>query len=81
MKAIKVWFDDEFIHVETHEHQLGKMPLKWFPSFENKTLEEKQEYELWDNGKWIHWEKIGEDLSVEGFFTFDKNKIISLQSR
>ncbi len=75
MKALRVWFDDNFIFVETEEHLIGKMPLKWFPSFTNKTLKEKEEFELWDEGSWIHWEKIGEDLSVEGFFTFDKEKL------
>lgn len=24
-------------------------------------------YELWDNGRWIHWEDLDEDLSVENF--------------
>jgi len=77
LKALRVWFDDNFIFVETVEHLIGKMPLKWFPSFKNKTQKEKEEFEFWDEGSWIHWEKIGEDLSVEGFFTFDKEKLVN----
>lgn len=72
MKAKKIWFDNEFIHVETTENKTGKMPLKWFKRLENAKTEELELFELWDEGSWIHWELLGEDLSVEGFFTFNK---------
>jgi hypothetical protein len=29
-------------------------------------------FELWNNGKWIHWEDLDEDLSAEGFLVFQK---------
>lgn len=73
MKAKKIWFDQEFIFVETTANKTGKMPLEWFKRLQNATLPELEQYELWNDNSWIHWEKLGEDLSVEGFFTFDKN--------
>ncbi len=73
MEAIKVWFDATYIYVETTEKNIGKMPLMWFPRLQKATSRELEEFELWAEGSWIHWESIGEDLSVEGFFTFKKN--------
>ena len=72
MEAGKIWFDDLFIYVETKEGRTGKMPLEWFPRLLNAGAAARQEYELWADNTWIHWEKIDEDLSVEGFFTFKK---------
>ena len=72
MNAKKIWFDKDFIYVETTENKMGKMPLKWFKRLENSKIEALEQFELWDEGSWIHWELLGEDLSVEGFFTFSK---------
>ena len=72
MEAKKVWFDTEFIFVETIQSKIGKMPLKWFPHLRNANLNQLEQFELWSDNSWIHWEVLGEDLSVEGFFTFKK---------
>ena len=72
MQATRIWFDDTHIYVETDTHQQGAMPLGWFPKLQKTTMAERQEYELWADKTWIHWEKVGEDLSVEGFFNFSK---------
>ena len=37
----------------------------------------QQDFELWGEGSWIHWEQIGEDLSTEGFFSFTKTNILA----
>ena len=78
MKANKIWFDENFIYVETTENKQGKMPLAWFPRLQKATSEDLQKFELWAEGSWIHWEDIGEDLSVEGFFTFKKDNTHSI---
>jgi len=72
MEAKKTWFDNEYIFVETTENKTGKMPLKWFPRLKNATLAQLEQFELWSDNSWIHWEFLGEDLSVEGFFKFRK---------
>jgi Protein of unknown function (DUF2442) len=71
-KATKVWFDQSNIYVNLTDGYIASMPLHWFPHLLNATIEQRQSYELWDDGKWIHWESIDEDLSVEGFLTFQK---------
>ena len=64
MKAKKIWFDKDFIYVETIENKTGKMPLKWFKRLENAKIEALEQFELWNEGSWIHWKLLGEDLSV-----------------
>ncbi len=73
MEATKIWFDSKYIFVETIENKIGKMPLEWFPKLLNAKKEDLENFELWSDNSWIHWENIGEDLSVEGFFKFHKN--------
>lgn len=70
MKAKKIWFDTHFIWVETSDNQVGKMPIQAFKKLANATEKQLLAFELWNDNQWIHWEEIGEDLSVDGFFTF-----------
>ena len=72
MEAKKIWFDKENIFVETTNNKIGKMPLKWFPKLLNAENSELLNFELWSDNSWIHWENLGEDLSVEGFISFKK---------
>ena len=77
MEAKKIWFDKDFIFVETKENKIGKMPLEWFPKLLNAEINELEKFELWSDNSWIHWENLGEDLSVEGFFNFNKKMELS----
>ena len=77
MYTKKIWFDDAFIYVETTDGKTGKTPLNWFPKLQNASPAMQQDFELWGEGSWIHWEQIGEDLSTEGFFSFTKTNILA----
>jgi Protein of unknown function (DUF2442) len=70
MKAKKIGFDNTSIWVETTEEKIGSLSLKAFKKLANATKEQLLKFELWNDNQWIHWEEIGEDLSVEGFFSF-----------
>jgi len=75
LKIVKVWFDTENIFIQTNDGTLKSHPLRWFPSLWNATAEQREKFEI---GKWgddIHWEELNEDLSLEGFFTFNKDEI------
>lgn len=72
MEAEKIWFDHSYIYLETKNKRKGKMPLDWFPKLKKAELSDLEKYELWAENSWIHWEKLGEDLSVDGFFTYKK---------
>ncbi len=74
MRVKNLSFSQEFIVLETEEGKKASMPLEWFPRLREATIKELENYELWSDGEWIHWEELGEDLSVEGFFSFDVAK-------
>ncbi|MDO9634212.1 MAG: DUF2442 domain-containing protein [Paludibacter sp.] len=68
----RLWFSADRIFIETKEGAVKSMPLEWFPRLKNATPAEKEDYELSAMG--IHWETIDEDLSFEGFFTYNKQQ-------
>ena len=69
----KIWFENERIFANLNDGRIVGMPLTWFPRLHNATESQRLNYELWNDGSWIHWEDLDEDLSVEGFITFSKN--------
>lgn len=67
MKSIKrVWTTPTEIWVEDEEGNQGFAAFDDYPRLRHATPEEREEYELSDEG--IHWPRIDEDLSFEGFF-------------
>lgn len=70
--AKKIWFDDSRIFAEFNDGRVIGMPLVWFPRLDNATDLQRANYEFWNNGAWIHWKELDEDLSAEGFLSFRK---------
>lgn len=68
MKLSKLWFDDEFIHIEMNTGKRAKMPLREVSSLELATDEQRRNYTVSAFG--IHWAELDEDLSFEGFFNY-----------
>ncbi len=66
----KVWFQDDGIFIQTVSGEERSHPLKWFPRLLNASKDEREDFELSPFG--IHWKKLDEDLSFEGFFCFSK---------
>lgn len=73
MDIARIWFDKEHIFLKTIDGVEKSMPLKWFPKLEKATPKQRENYELSPFG--IHWKTLDEDLSFEGFFTFQKENI------
>ena len=71
----KVWFDEENIFVLFDDGSEIKAPLELFPRLKNASQYQRNLYELWNNGKWIHWEEIDEDLSAEGFLQYQQHPL------
>ena len=69
----KIWFENKRIFANFNDGRILEMPLEWFPRLENAIEAQRLNYELWNEGSWIHWEDLDEDLSIEGFITFGKN--------
>jgi hypothetical protein len=69
--ACKIWFADERIFIQLSDDRVIGVPLSWYPKLKNATSDERNSYELWQHGKWIHWEMLDEDLSVEGLLKLE----------
>ena len=67
---IKIWFNENHIFIQTHSGEEKSHPLAWFPKLLNATKEQREDFELPPFG--IHWPKIDEDLSFEGFSSYHK---------
>ncbi|MFD0939185.1 DUF2442 domain-containing protein [Pedobacter boryungensis] len=67
---IKVWFEDNRIYIKNALGEKRSHPLSWFPKLLNASDEERNNFSISPFG--IHWEKIDEDLSFDGFNSFSK---------
>jgi hypothetical protein len=66
---IKVWFEDNQIFIKTESGEKKSHPLNWFPKLLNASEEQRNDFNISPFG--IHWESIDEDLSFEGFNSFN----------
>ena len=57
---------DECLSAELADGRTISVPLKWFPRLVHATLEERENWDLSDDGTHIHWPDLDEDISVEG---------------
>jgi len=42
------------------------VPLAWFPTLQQASLEARNKYRLIRGGIGIHWPELDEDISIEG---------------
>lgn len=61
-----VHFTKEAISVDLMDGRIITVPLVWYPSLLNATLEQRAHWEVCGGGYGIHWDAIDEDLSTEG---------------
>ncbi|MBS9767596.1 MAG: DUF2442 domain-containing protein [Flavobacteriaceae bacterium] len=69
----QVGFKDNNIFLETKNGIVKTMPLRWFKTLEKASDEQRANFTLSPFG--IHWEELDEDLSFDGFFTYNKDEI------
>ena len=75
LKIDKVWFDAENIYILVNDGTQKSHPLRWFDRLWNATPGQREKYEIGNRGDSIHWPELDEDLSLEGFYTYNKDKI------
>ncbi|NII29897.1 DUF2442 domain-containing protein [Pseudoflavitalea sp. X16] len=66
-KIEKVWFDETRIFIELTDKTVIGAPVAWYPHLRKGTHEQLNQYEIWSEGTWLHWEELDEDLSLDGF--------------
>ncbi len=42
------------------------VPILWYPRLWYGTPEERSHFELLDDGRYVHWPDLDEDLTIEG---------------
>jgi hypothetical protein len=64
MSPTAVRFDEHTMWVDLTDGRTIGVPLAWFPRLLRATPAQRQEVELSRIG--LHWEEIGEDISIAG---------------
>ena len=65
-KVIKIWLTDSEIWIQTEDGKTASERFADYPRLKFATPEQRNNYTTDNFG--IHWEKLDEDLSFEGFF-------------
>jgi hypothetical protein len=63
-KAVRC--DDETLWVDLADGRTIGAPLAWFPRLLRASVEDRGEVRISPSGRGLHWEKLDEDISVEG---------------
>jgi hypothetical protein len=65
-RAKKIWIDEENLWLLLSDGRQLSVPLVYFPRLLKATPEQRLQFETSGGGVGIHWEKLDEDISVEG---------------
>jgi hypothetical protein len=63
-KSVKV--SDERLTVDLVDGRTIMVPLGWFPRLWHGTAQERNHFEIFGDGAYIHWPDLDEDLTVAG---------------
>ena len=63
-KSVKV--SDEELSVDLVDGRTIMVPLAWFPRLWHGTPHERNHFEIFGDGAYIHWPDLDEDLTVAG---------------
>jgi len=63
-QSIKV--TDEALSADLVDGRTIVVPLTWFPRLKSGSLEERTNFEIIGDGRYIHWPDLDEDLTVAG---------------
>lgn len=48
------------------------VPLAWYPRLLSASAEQRRDYRLLEDGEYIHWPQVDEDLTVAGLLRGDR---------
>ena len=64
--AQRVWFARDMLWLRLADGRELGVPLEWFPKLARATQEQRERFEVFDQGFGIHWPDLDEDISVLG---------------
>ena len=69
VRARRLAFDRDTMWVELDDGRSLGVPLAWFPRLMRATAEQRENYRIGYSGNGLHWDDLGEDISVEGLLS------------
>ncbi len=68
-RAVAVDFIQDSLRVRLADGRELAVPLEWFPRLRDASDEDRRVWRLIGGGIGIYWERLDEDLSVEGLLS------------
>ena len=65
-RAQLVTVSEDALAVDLVDGRTIIVPLVWYPRLWHGTLEERNHFEIFGDGAFIHWPDLDEDLSIAG---------------
>lgn len=65
-RARHVTISEEALTVDLLDGRTIIVPLGWYPRLWHGTTEERNHFEIFGDGTYIHWPELDEDLTVAG---------------
>ena len=71
--ATRIAVTDDTLTADLMDGRTIAVPLAWYPRLVHATPAERDKWELYAEGRHIHWPDLDEDLSIEGFLAGRKS--------
>ena len=65
-RAVDANITDDTLAVDLADGRSLAIPLAWFPRLLHGSPEERQEWRMIGDGQGLHWNRLDEDISIEG---------------
>lgn len=72
-RAQRVEINEDSLHIDLVDGRTITVPLTWYPRLWYGTPEERSQFVILGDGKYIHWPALDEDLSIEGILAGRKS--------
>lgn len=69
VKATDLEVREDSLKVFLEDDREVTVLLEWFPKLRDASPKERQKWRFIGNGNGIHWESLGEDISVQGLLS------------
>jgi hypothetical protein len=73
MRAIDILFSENFLVITLTDGFLLSVPISWFPWLENATQQQRNNWELLQEGSWICWPEINRDICMSALACGENN--------
>jgi hypothetical protein len=65
-RALSLTLNDEALSVDLIDGRTVIVPLVWYPRLWHGSQQERDNFEIFGDGAYIHWPELDEDLTVAG---------------